>query len=138
MDVNDTGNYIWTLKMNASLPTALRIKSAAGSIEADLSKANLTQLDINMAAGKIMVAIPQSGSYQADIEGAVGEIIICIPDDLAVRINIDSAVTATNFEAGITQEGTATNLGETPPILTVKLPVGLVSFRHLANCQFAK
>jgi hypothetical protein len=138
MYMNDSGNYTWNLVMNADLPTDLNLKSAAGLIEADLSKTNLTGLDVNLAAGKVMIAIPQSGTYHASIENAVGEIIICVPDNLAVKITLDTAVSATNFENGITRQGTASSGTTSTATLDVKLPVGLVYFKHLSNCEFTK
>lgn len=138
MYVNESGNYTWKLILNGSLPTNLRIKSAAGTIEADLSKASLTGLNVDLAAGKIVVAVPQTGNYHAFIENAVGETIICIPDNLAIKINLDTAVSATNFEAGLSRNGSAPAGTTATAELDVKNPVGVVSFRHLINCPFSK
>jgi hypothetical protein len=138
MYVNDSGNYTWNLMLDESLPTNLNLKSAAGTIEADLSKANLTQLNVNLAAGKILLAIPQTGTYHAYVEDVVGEIVICVPDNLAIKINLDTAVSATNFETGLTRNGSAPNGTTATAELDVKNPVGVVSFRHLKNCQFSK
>lgn len=136
--VNDSGNYVWQLALDGSLPTSLNLKAAAGTIEADLSKADLTSLDVNLAAGKIMLAVPQNGMYKANVENAVGEVVICVPDNLAITINLDTAVSATNFEAGISKTGTAAAGTAVTAELTVKNPVGVVSFRHLQNCVFGK
>lgn len=138
MYVNESGNYTWDLILNGTLPTHLRVKSAAGTIEADLSKASLTGLNIDLAAGKIVVAVPQTGTYHAFIENAVGETIICIPDNLAIKINLDTAVSATNFEAGLSRNGSAPAGTTATAELDVKNPVGVVSFRHLSNCPFTK
>lgn len=136
--VSEAGDYNWNLTLDASVPTILYLKSAAGTIEANLSDAEMTSLDVNLAAGKVMLALPKSGTYKATVDNAVGEVIICVPDNLAISINLDTAVSATNFETGITRSGTAAAGTAATAELIVKNPVGVVSFRHLQNCTFGQ
>jgi len=84
---NWSGDSItWNVKLNPSVPLDLSIKSAANSMNLDLSQMKLESLGLETNAGTCDLKLPPpAGILEADVQANVGNVEITVPDSAAVK-----------------------------------------------------
>ena len=75
----DASNYTWDIKMNETVPMVLHLNMAAGEMNIDFSRLNLTSFDVKIAAGRINLTLPKTGAYDGVVDGAASTMNITIP-----------------------------------------------------------
>lgn len=101
----------WQLGLNPRIPTDLILDFASGSISADLSRLNLTNLEIDgssgsatlllpdgnytmdydMASGSVQMTLPATGQSTFIIEGNSGSVTLLLPESMALRVTADGS-----------------------------------------------
>jgi hypothetical protein len=101
----------WRLGLNPRIPTNLILDFASGSISADLSRLNLTNLEVDgssgsatlllpdgdytmdydMSSGSVQMTLPSAGQATFIIEGSSGSVTLLLPESMAMRVTVDSS-----------------------------------------------
>ncbi|OQX62025.1 MAG: hypothetical protein B6I38_05645 [Anaerolineaceae bacterium 4572_5.1] len=85
----------WDIQLNEQIPFALDVETGASSMELDLSKLRVTELNLSTGASSTEVTLPaNAGHTHVDVEGGAASIIIRIPEGVAARIQIDGGLAA--------------------------------------------
>jgi hypothetical protein len=83
------GRNEWTVRLNDSLPTDLRVKFGVGQADLVLSGLHLNSLDINNGVG--LLTLDLSGEWgrnlSAHIKGGIGNMTLRLPQTVGVRID---------------------------------------------------
>ena len=80
----------WEVNFTRSIPLAISIESAAGSMELALSELKVTELRLDIDAGNYRVTVPSSaGTTHVYIEVDVANLEVTIPDGVAAKIKAD-------------------------------------------------
>ncbi len=83
-------NDRWQIGLNPNYEMELRLNSASGSINADLSKLSLSYLELDSASGSMNMALPE-GEYDVDVNAASGSLEIAFPENGRLETKIDGA-----------------------------------------------
>lgn len=101
----------WRIGLSPRVPTDLALDFASGSIEADLSRLNLTALtvdgssgsaklmlpngdytmDYDSSSGAVEITLPERGRATLNIEGSSGSVTLLLPDSMALRVVVDGS-----------------------------------------------
>ncbi len=97
----------WEVRFTKSIPLAINIKSAASSMELDLSGLKVTELRLDVDAGNYIVTTPSTaGTIDIEIEANVANIEVTIPDGVAAKIQVDTNLSALDVdESRFPQQG---------------------------------
>lgn len=85
-----SGDDRWQIGLNPAYETELRLNTASGSIDADLSDLSLSYLELDSASGGIDVSLP-AGEYAVDVNAASGSIALMFPENGRFDVKIDGA-----------------------------------------------
>jgi len=81
----------WEVRFTKSIPLVINIKSAASSMELDLSGLQATKLRLDVDAGNYIVTTPsKAGTSNIEIEANAANIEVTIPDGVAAKIQVDT------------------------------------------------
>jgi len=81
----------WEVRFTKSIPLVINIKSAASSMELDLSGLQATKLRLDVDAGNYVVTTPaKAGTSNIEIEANAANIEVTIPDGVAAKIQVDT------------------------------------------------
>ena len=108
----------WRIGLSPRVPTNLSLSFASGTIEADLSHLNLSELTIegssgsaevllpagdydmsyDLASGSVEITLPERGRATLALNGSSGSVTLLLPESMAMRVAVDSA--SGSFSAG--------------------------------------
>lgn len=81
----------WEVRFTKSIPLVINIKSAASSMDLDLSELQVTKLRLDVDAGNYIVTTPsRAGTSDIEIEANAANIEVIIPDGVAAKIQVDT------------------------------------------------
>ena len=80
----------WQIGLNPAYETDLRLDSASGSIDADLSELLLSRFKLDSASGSTAVSLPE-GEYDVDVNAASGSLQLTFPENGRLDTKIDGA-----------------------------------------------
>lgn len=156
----DTGRDTWTLTLpttaleqvlvnvdagraSLALPGAdigtLNLIGNGAEIVADLSAAQVVELDGTLDFGRLAIQLPQQGTYSGVIRVDAGEVRLCVPFGLGVRVDFAGSPREVRIN-GLRSEGTAwendlyqsaTNRAD----LSVKVNFGSVAINPIGGCK---
>ena len=121
----------WTINLNGSLTTGLKVRLGAGQSRLDLRGMAIESLEINMGVGEVDLDLggPRTKSLSARIDGGVGSGTIRLPRDIGVRVEIDGGIGSVDAH-GFDKRGHAyTNeaYGRTPASIDLSIHAGIGS-----------
>jgi len=83
----------WEVRFTRNIPLAIDAKAAAGDMELDLEKLEVTELRLDVDAGNCKVTMPSSaGTSNIEVEVDAANIEIIVPDEVAAKIQIDTTL----------------------------------------------
>lgn len=89
----------WRLRFTPRVPLEMRIETGAGSVQADLSGLQVTQLDLNMGAGSAVLTLPAvEGTATAAVELAIGEVTVVIPAGVGVKMRTNKLLASLHVD----------------------------------------
>lgn len=89
----------WEVRFTKSVPLVINIKSAASSMELDLSGLKVTGLRLDVDAGNYKVTTPSTaGTSDIEIEANVANIEVTIPDGVAAKIQVDTNLSVLDID----------------------------------------
>ena len=88
----DTGR--WNIALSQHRPVMLKLDGGIGSLNMDLARLWLTELDINLGIGGFEIDLPEprENSYLVTMDGGIGGGILTLPRGAAVRLIADLGV----------------------------------------------
>jgi len=131
----DIGEH-WKLEFTTRIPLELEVVAGAGSVQMDLSKLKVTQLDVKGGAGQTSITFPAAaGSTTASVSSGVGQITVQIPDNVGAKIHVSKALAAVHVEgsrfvrSGDEYVSTNYQTAENKLNLEIKAAVGTIIIR---------
>lgn len=120
----------WDIKLNNTIPMALKLQLAVGDTVVDLTGTQVNQLDINNAVGMLDLTLDASQPLKAVVNLPVGRAVIRVPQGTPVIIRGGFAVTLVTMPDGwMRTEGLITSPGggpSSPIVIEINQPVGLL------------
>lgn len=86
----------WNVKLNPSVPTALRINGGLASASLDLSDLNLPSLTVDTGIGSLDMNTPKAGASVMKLKGGMGSATIKIPEGVVARIRTSGGLGSIN------------------------------------------
>ena len=85
------GKNSWQVRFNRNIPLTLDVKSAASSVNLDLSQLQITELNMDVDLSNYTVNMPfTAGSVHVYINADLSNLEITIPDGVAVKLMADA------------------------------------------------
>ncbi len=106
----DEGRQEWTLALNPSLPTNLRITGGVASLSLDASPSAIEGLYVTAGVSRLELSFGFcEGSSEVTVQGGVSDIRLTVPDGLGVRVLVSNPVFGTGdlVKQGLLREGDA-------------------------------
>lgn len=95
----------WRVRLNADMPTRLRLNAGVSESEIDLRAATVTALDINAGVGDTTVRLPERGTYRVQVNGGVGELTLHVAGESEARIHVDSGLGSVKVAGRFERQG---------------------------------
>ena len=93
------GDLEWRLSLAEDFPILLKVDLGAGSLDIDLTRVTIEELEIDAGVGRTVVRIPQTGNSVLDIEQAIGQVLIIVPEGVGVMIKTSAALGTVDIPA---------------------------------------
>jgi len=93
----------WQFDLTGRIPLDLHVVCAAGEVQLDLSKLQVTDLNVSHALGQTTVTLPAgagAGHSTAKISTALGEVVLEIPRGVGAKIKTSRLLGSVNLEGG--------------------------------------
>jgi hypothetical protein len=100
---SDDNGERWQFDFTGRIPLELRVACAAGEVQLDLSKLQVTDLNVSHALGQTTVTLPAgagAGHSTAKISTALGEVVLEIPRGVGAKIKTSRLLGSVNLEGG--------------------------------------
>ena len=89
----------WDVTLTERLPLKLTIDAGASDIDADLTNAEVTDLDVKAGASRTMITLGgRSQTVNASIDSGASSTTIRVPRDSGVELTFDGGLSSRNFE----------------------------------------
>jgi len=131
------GGNNWSVHLNKSLPTDLKIDVGAGRGDFQLGGLALTGLWINMGAGRVTVDL--RGDWKKDVEatidGGVGQATIHLPGNVGVRVHATSGIGSISTSGLERRDDDYVNsaYGKSPVTLSLNINKGIGTIELVAD-----
>ena len=84
----------WEVYFTQKIPLTIEVKSATSSLNLDLSKINVTQLEMDLDVGDYEVKMPSSaGTTKVYIKADLANLEITVPQGVAIKLRADTDLT---------------------------------------------
>ena len=132
----ESNNTVWDLKMNATVPLDLTVKTGVGEQMINLTGMNLTRFSCEIAVGTTQVTLPAGSSLSGSIKGAVGELVVWVPRGAGLRLRLSTGLTSVSLPPDYTRsdhDAQSPNISAADGVmnLTIDQALGSVSVRYL-------
>jgi hypothetical protein len=95
----------WRVRLNADVPTRLRLSAGVSESEIDLRAATVTALDINAGVGDMTVRLPEREAYRVRVNGGVGELTLYVAVESEARIHVDGGLGSVKVASRFERQG---------------------------------
>lgn len=90
----------WEIGLNPQIPLNLKVDSASGSVELDLSNLQLSAFKLDQGSGSLTVSLPTAvAPYIAQFKGGSGSLRINLPQEGPLTLQLDGASGSINIYA---------------------------------------
>lgn len=93
------------IRLNRSLPIALKVNAGLSSARMDLSDLQLTSLELNGGISKTEVTIPRAGQFNVTINGGLSQIKVMVPHGMAARIQTERGLSSVDVKGDYRHTG---------------------------------
>ncbi|MBN2257775.1 MAG: hypothetical protein JW704_08115 [Anaerolineaceae bacterium] len=88
----------WKIGLTDRNPLDLSVDGSLGSVDLDLSKLQLTDLNVNVSMGSMDIYLPQSTDrYDVDIDGSAGALKVTLPAATNLSLHLDGSAGSSTF-----------------------------------------
>jgi hypothetical protein len=119
----------WDLRLNAAMPTELKVEMGAGTGNLRLNDLNLSGLEVNLGVGTLNLDLDGEWkqSFHGDIQGGVGTATVKLPKDVGVRVHAEGGIGSVNAHGLKRDGGEYVNeaLGKSPVTLDLNVHGGV-------------
>jgi len=100
-----TSAYRWEFLAAPDVPLELKFSQGVGSVNLDLTRLSLTDLNTSLGAGQITVLLPEDQSFSAHLSGGMGQLAVIVPENVGVRITSGTALAAFSVPDSYERDG---------------------------------
>ncbi len=127
-----TGGFdrpMWTFDLSQEVPITLKVDTAAGEQQIDLTGLKIEDLDLAVAVGQMEVTLPATGEFDGKLANPVGLIWISVPRGALVEFRTNGVFLAKSVPTGFTISGEriyspGANSGNAQMRITIDQPIG--------------
>lgn len=96
----------WTLHLSNQVPMTLRVEAGAGTVDMNLERLRISDLNLSTGAGDTSVILPSNaGTTIAKISGGAGTLDVTIPNGVEASIKVNSGIGKVDVDPKFAAQG---------------------------------